>query len=145
MKILHALVGYLAVTALHFHPFAFASLAAIDHDGYVNTTQNHVDGVLMKHVLGNIVETCQTITTQSHKNNALMKRVPGDIIEARQAEIVIPILGIIVLIVGGVILKLAWDNNDNDVRGNNAEFLVEHSNHKCSRNVRCLPKILWPR
>ena len=34
MKILHALVGYLAVTTLPFHPFAFASplAASIDYD-----------------------------------------------------------------------------------------------------------------
>ena len=66
MKILHTLVGYLAVIALPLHLFAFASpLAAIDYDGYVDTTQNHIDsdGTLMKHVLGTIVETCQTVTT----------------------------------------------------------------------------------
>ena len=127
MKILHALVGYLAVTALHFHPFAFASLAAVDYDsdGYVNTTQNHIDGALMKHVLGSIVETCQTVNTQNHKDSALMKRVSGDIIEARQGEIAVPIFGIIVLIVGSIFLKLAWDHdlNDDPVRGNNAGSL----------------------
>ena len=71
MKILHALVGYLAVTTLPIHPFAFASpLAAsinYDSDGYVNlnTTQNNlnIDGALMKHVLDSIVEACQTVTS----------------------------------------------------------------------------------
>ena len=51
----------LAVTTLPTtHPFAFASpLAGIDsNDGYVDTTQNPIDGALLKHVLGSIVETC---------------------------------------------------------------------------------------
>ena len=125
MKILHALVGYLAVTALPFHPFAFASLAAINYDGYVNTTQNHIDGALMKHVLGTIVETCQTVTTQNHEDNALMKRVPGDIlVEARQWEI--PIATLISFIVSGIILSLVWIGDDDPVRGNDVEFLVKH-------------------
>jgi len=71
MKILHALVGYLAVTALPFHPFAFASpLAAIGYDGYVDITQN---GALMKRVLGS--GTSQTVTTQNHSHSALVERV----------------------------------------------------------------------
>ena len=55
--------------------------AAIDYDGYVtmNTTQNYINGALMKQVLGTIVGTCQTVTTQNHKDSALVKRVPGDI------------------------------------------------------------------
>jgi hypothetical protein len=80
MIILRALVGYLAVTAL---PFAFASpLAAIHYDGYVDTTQNHIDIALMKRVLNSIVETCQTVTyhsgpgyvdtTQNHNDSALI-------------------------------------------------------------------------
>ena len=47
MKILHALLSYLAVTALPFQLFAY-SLAAIDYDGYVNSTQNHGDRALVK-------------------------------------------------------------------------------------------------
>ena len=111
MKTLHALVGYLAATALPFHPFALASPAATDHDGYVNTV---------------------TTATQNREDIAHMKRVHdhGDIIEARQGEIAIPIVGIVVLIVGGIILKLVWDDNDNHVRGNNVEFLIGHSDQK---------------
>ena len=123
MKVLHALVGYLAVTALPFHPFAFAS-----HDGYVNTTQNHIDGALMKQVLGGIIETCQTITIQNHEDNALMKRVHGDIIEARQGEIIVPIAFIVTVIVTGIILKLLW-YDENPVGGYFVEFPVEHSDH----------------
>ena len=127
MKILHALVGYLAVTALPFHPFAFASpLAAIDYDGYVDATQNHIDGALTKHVLGTIVEKCQTVqgATQNHKDNALMKRVPGDIIEARQWEI--PVATLISVIVAGIFVSLVFIEEDPQVRGNNVEFVVEH-------------------
>ena len=126
MKILHALVGYLAVTALPFHPFAFAyPLAAIDYDGYVNTTQNRIDhGALMEHVLGSIVETCQTVTTQHHSDSAIIKRVPGDIIETRQA--LIPVVGYILLLVGDILLTIFWIADDNEVRGNDVEFLVEH-------------------
>ena len=125
MKILHALVGYLAVTALPFHPFAFASpLAAIDYDGYVNTTstQNHIDVALMEQVLGSIqvVETCQTVPTQKHG-------VHGDIIEARQAELAPPVL-IIIGIVALIALSIVWVETDNPVSGNlnDVEFLVEH-------------------
>ena len=133
MKILHALVGYLAVIALPFHPFALAyQLAAIDYDGYVNTTQNHIDGALMKQVLGTIVETCQTVTTQNHKDGTLMKRVPGDKIEARQwtgtpGVILTPVIIVtVVTIVLGVTVGLIWITDDNQVRGNDVEFLVEH-------------------
>ena len=115
MKILHGLVGYLAVTALPFHPFAFASptrLAGIDYDGYANTSQNHIDGALMNHVLDTIVETCQTVTTQNHKDSALTKRVPGDIqvIEARQDAI--PIAIAIAAIVTGIFLGIVWIESD---------------------------------
>ena len=101
-KILHALVGYLTVTALHFHPFAFASpLAAtsIDYDGYVNTTQNH-------------------------KDSALMKRVPGDIIEARQWET--PAVIAVAVLIADVFLGIIWIQGDDPVRGNDMEFLVKH-------------------
>ena len=139
LKILHALVGYLAVTAppfgpFNWHPFAFASpLAASDYDGYVDTTQNHIDGALMKHVLGSIIETCQTVTynsgyvntTQNRSDSAFMKRVPGDIqvIEARQADLIG--LGII-SIVAIVTFSLLLVANDDTVRGNDVESLVEH-------------------
>ena len=122
MKILHALVGYLAVTALPFHqgPFAFAhwhALAAIDYyDGYVNTTQNTIDGALIKHVLDSIVETCQTVTTQDHSDSTLMKRVPGDILEARQAILVVPVVGFIFFIVADVIFSIVWIALDDRVR-----------------------------
>ena len=126
MKILHALVGYLAVTALHFHLFALAyPMASIDYDGYVNTTQNHIDGALMKHILGNIVEICQTnTTTQNHSDGALMKRVPGDIIEARQLSP--PAVVIIISVVGIIALSVVWIARDDPVRGNDREFLVDH-------------------
>ena len=127
MKILHALVGYLAVTALSFdsfHPFAFASLlAAIDYDGYVDTAQNHIDDALMKHVLGTIVETCQTVTAQNYSESVFMnlKRVPDDshIIEARQLPSVpAPVIGIILFIVAGIIFTVLWIADDDPVRGN---------------------------
>ena len=124
MKILHALVGYLAATALPFHPSAFASpLAAIDYDGYVDTTQNHIDGALMKHVLGSIIETCQTVTTQVHGDSALTKRVPGDIIEARQLQI--PIVFVILSVITAVSVSLIWIGDDNPVRGNDVEFFLD--------------------
>ena len=130
MNILHAL---LVVKALPFHlgPFAFAyPLAAIDYyDGYVNTTstQNRIDGALMKDVLGSIVETCQTITTQNHGDSALMKRVPGDIIETRQGlPVVIPVVGLIFVIVVTVFGSIIWIAEDDRVRGNDVELLVEH-------------------
>ena len=119
MKILYTLVGYLAVTGLSFHSSAIAyPLAAtsstIDYDGCVNTTQNHIDGALMKHVLGSIVETCQTITMQNHNDSALMKRVPGDIIEARQ--LAIPAVIAIIAIVGTIAISVTWIGNDDPVR-----------------------------
>ena len=123
MKILHALLGYLAVTALPFHAFAYP-LAAIDYDGYVNTTQKHIDGALMKHVLGNIVETCQTVTAQNHGDSALMKRVTGDIIETRQ--LLIPEDLIIITLVATILIAVFWIDSDDPVRGNDVEFLVEH-------------------
>ena len=131
MKILHALVGYLAVTGLPFHPFAFAASPpeAIDYDGYVNKT--NIDGALTKHALDSIVETCQTVTTQNHGGSALIKRVPdsGDFIEARQEGVPdIPVVSplIISLIFAAVLLKIVWTSEDISVRGNNIEFLVEH-------------------
>ena len=131
MKILHGVVGYLAVTALPFHPFAFATpLAAINYDGYVDTTsttQNHNDGTLMKHVL----ETCQTLTshslsgyvnaTQNHSDTssaALINRASGDIIEARFApEIVPPTFVIILTIITAITITILWINEDDPVRG----------------------------
>ena len=122
MKTLHALVGYLAVTTLPFHPFAFASpLAGMDYDGYVNTTQNHIDGALMKQALGSIVETCQcqTVTTQNHKDSALIKGPPGDIIKARQVPVgvIIPVALTIISIVVDVGVALWWISKDDPVRG----------------------------
>ena len=97
MKTLHVLVGYLAVTTL---PFAFASpLAAIDYDGYVNTTQNHID-------------------------SALMKRVTGDIIEARQFEFPSALLATVIIV--DVVLAINFIKGDDSVRGNDEAFLVEH-------------------
>ena len=126
MKILHALVGYLTVTALPFNPFAFASPLASDYDGYVtvDTAQNHIDGALMKKVLGNIVETCQTVTTQNYTDSALMKRVPDDIVEARQAVVVVPLVVAVIALVSAVTLSIIWIEDDDPVSGNNAEFLV---------------------
>ena len=122
MKILHALVGYLAVISLPFHPFAFASplALAIDYDGYVNTTQNtgNIDSALMEHFLGTVLETCQTVTTvtPNHSDSTLVKHVlPGDIIEARQ-ESVIPYVAAVVAIVLAVALAIEWIEDDNPVR-----------------------------
>ena len=130
MQILHALVGYLAVTTLPFHPFAFASPTTIDYDGYVNTTQNPIDDALMKHALGNIMETCQTInhhsgyvntTSQNHTDSQVMKRVPGDIIEARQAPppaALAPVLGVTLIVVAAVLISIPLvGHHDNKVRG----------------------------
>jgi hypothetical protein len=106
MKILHALVSYLAQSALPltFQPglFAFAyPLAAIDnYDGYVDTTQNHCD-------------------------SALIRRVPGDIIEARQ-DLPLVTSGIVLIIIAEVALTLAYISQDNPVRGSDVEFLVAH-------------------
>ena len=120
MKILHSLVGYLAVTTLPFHPFAFP-LASIDYDsdGYVNlnTLQNHIDGALVKHVLGSIEETCKTVTTQNHSDTA-----SGDIIlvEARQdipaGGNLFPAVLIISGILAAVIISLDWISYDDPVR-----------------------------
>ena len=134
MKILHALVGYLAVTSLPFHPFAFASLLEIDYDGYVeNHNASGIDNALMKQVLDSIIETCQGVTMQNHSHTTLLKRGPGDtsIIDARQdPEIAfpegIPSVAVLFIIIGAIVLGLIWLVDDNDVRGNDVEFLVEH-------------------
>ena len=117
MKILHTLVGYLAVTALPLQVLAFASPLAIDYDGYVDTKQNHIDGALMKQVLGTIVETCQTVNTENHKDSALMKRVPGDIIGSRQLPVAVPVVALILLILADVIFSIVWIADDDPVRG----------------------------
>ena len=123
MKILHALVGYLAVAALPgpFHLFAFASpLAAFDYDGYVNiSAQNQIDSALMKHVLGSVLETCQTVSTQYNADCALMKRAPGDIVEARQGleAALAPKVLIIVAIVAVIALSIVWVESDDPVGG----------------------------
>jgi hypothetical protein len=131
MKILHALVGYLALTAQPFHPFAFASvLSAIDYDGYVNKT--HIDGAVMNHVLDTIVETCRSLavtTTQNHTDTTVMKRVPGDVMEARQGGgIPIIIVGpvAVAFLLAAIVLTIAWILEDDSVRGDDVEFLVEH-------------------
>jgi len=122
MKVLHALVGYLAIISLPFHPFAFASplaLAANDYDGYVVSPQNHIDSALIEH----IVETCQTVTTQNHNDttsSALTKRVPGDIIEARQAlpvaGVLAPTMIVIFAIVAFVTVSIVWEQDDDPKR-----------------------------
>ena len=135
MKVLQALVGYLAVIASAMpYPFAIASPLEIHYDGYVNSTtmQNTIDGALMEHFLGTIVETCKMNTTlwNTHGDSALMKRVPGDIqiidLEARQAEAAgfIPVVAIISIIVGGVIAGVLLSRGDNPVICN-AEFPVK--------------------
>ena len=117
---LYVLLGYLAIITLHFYPIAFAHplAASIDYDGYVNTgTQNHIDGALMKHVLGGIVETCQTITMQNHRDSTLMKLVPGDFIETHQAAEIVEttiILNIFMIIS----VSTLWIGEDNLVRAN---------------------------
>lgn len=133
MKILHALVSYyLAVTALtsSFHPFAFAHplpVAAIDYyDGYVSLAVNHIDGTLTKHFLGSIAETCHwQAVPQNHSDSALIKRVPGDIIKERQIE-VLAVAVPAISVVAEIIFSAVWIANDDPVRGNNAELLVEH-------------------
>jgi hypothetical protein len=97
MKMLHALVAYLAVIT----PFAFAHplAASIDHDGFVNTRQNRNDG-------------------------DLEKRVPGDIIEARQLVVVDALLVIDLVAIVGVSILLVEE--EDAVRGNEEEFLVDH-------------------
>ena len=129
MKMLQALVGYLAITALHFYPFVFAasSLASINRDGYANKT--HIDDALIKQVLDNIVETCpgQTVTTQKRGDSAVREIVSGDIIESRQEGIPPPPPPLIIAtLLVAVIIGIAWILDDNYVRDNDAEFLVEH-------------------
>ena len=132
MKMLQALVGYLAVTALPFYPFAFAAsqLESINYDGYANNLETHIDGALMKQVIGSIVESCQTITTPKHSDGTFkfMKHhdVSGDILEARQEVDPSPtpiIIGVIIIV---VILGIIWIVDDNSVRGKDVEILVEH-------------------
>jgi hypothetical protein len=103
MKILHALVGYLTVTALPFSLFAFAHplAASIDHDGFVNTRQIQNDG-------------------------DLMKRKPGHIIEARQLPVVVPVILIVVGIVTLVTTSLDLVREVKQVRSNEEEFLVDY-------------------
>ena len=133
MKILHSLVGYLAVSTLPFYPFAFAYpfAAGINYDGYVNITQIHLDGALTKYDLGSIVETCQAITMQNHSDSALMKRGPGDTIEARQIPVdpVPVVIGGIFVIILVVSVSIAWISHDNPVRDNDVECLVGHSDY----------------
>ena len=137
MKIFHALVGYLTVTALPFHPFAFASpltASSIHYDGYVDidTTQNHIDDALMKQFLGTIAETCQRVTAQNYSDSlsALEKDdVPGNILEARQLPpvvVAIPTVGFILFLVADITLSIIWIKSDDPVRGKDIEFLVEH-------------------
>ena len=120
MQILYAFVGYFAVTVLPFGPFAFASpLATIDHDGYVNTTEYHIDSGLTKQAPG--------IETQNQKDSVLLKHVSGDVIEARQAGIIIPVAFAIISIVAEVGGALWWIKKDDPaVRGNGVKFLVGH-------------------
>ena len=101
MKIFHALLGYLAVTALPFLPLAYP-LAAIDYDGFVTVN-----------------------TTQKHDDSALIKSAPGDIIEARQISI--PEMVVIFVFVASSVLTIAWISSDNPVRGDDVEFLVGHT------------------
>ena len=126
MKMLHALVGYLTVTALPFYSFAFAAspLASINYDGYANKT--HIDGALIKQVLDSIVEACQTLTTPKHDDSTIMKRhdVSGDMMEARQElppPMPTPVL--IGLLVAAVVVGIIWIVEDDPVRGNDVEFL----------------------
>ena len=101
MRIFHALLGYLAVTALPFHLFAYP-LAIIDYDGYVNTTQTHGDSPLMKRVL------------------------PGDTIDSEARQLGLPEFGAIFAVVAASVIAVAWLLADNPVRGRDVEFLVEH-------------------
>ena len=126
MKILHALVSYLAFTTLplqvQVHSFAFASplaLAArtIDYDdGYVT-----VDTAA---ILGNIVEPRHTrrVPTQihSHGHSDLMKRVSGDVIDSRQISVppAVPVVGLILFLVADVVLTIVWIASDDPVRAN---------------------------
>ena len=86
--------------------------------------ENPIDDALMKHVLGSIIETCQTVTSQNHSDSStLLKRISGDIIEARQLEIVD--VAIVFAIVGLVSTWVLWVLGDDPVRAN-VEFLVDH-------------------
>ena len=94
----------------------------------LNSTQNHIDGA---HVLGSIVETCQTVTTQDHSDSAPMKCLPGDIIEARQdtpSGDLLPAVLIITAILATVTASLIWIEKDNPVRGNDVQLVqvVQH-------------------
>ena len=106
MKILHALVGYLAATALPFpsHPFAFASprAAISNYDGYVpvNTTLN--------------------------SDGAVMKREPGDIIETRQAAIIIPAALFVFNLIVAVVASIFWVEDDDPVRGSGIIIVEVH-------------------
>ena len=116
MKMLLALIGYLAVTALRFRPFAFASPLA-DYD--VNKNHFMIGGVTMKHVLDSM---------QKHGDSALMKRasVPGHIVEARQEEgLVSPETVIVSLVFVVIDLSIVWIAHDDPVGGNDAGFLVD--------------------
>ena len=87
------------------------------------------DNALMKHVLGSVVETCQTVSAQYNADSALMKRVPGDIVEARQGstkEGHAPNVFVILAIVALTALSIVWIASDDPVRGIVVEFLVEH-------------------
>ena len=158
MKIFHALVGYLAATALPpFHPSAFAA-PGIHYGGYVDTTQNpshNIDGALTgtgtKGVLGNI-ETSQKVTSHTGSLSGYVNATrnhsdSANIIEARQPPlaIAIPLLGLVITTVILVIASVSWISDDDPVRGNDVEFIIEHSIDSLSaRNVRRLPKILSP-
>ena len=131
MKMFHALVGYLAATALpHFHPFAFAA-SGIHYDGpsYVDTTENYnTDGALTKH---NILETSQTVTSHTGSLNGYVNSTQNHSdIETRQLPlpILIPLVGIVISTVVLVITTVSWIADDNPVRGNDVEYLIiEHS------------------
>ena len=124
MKILHALVGYLTLTAL---PFALASpLAAIDYNGYVDsdTTQSHIDIALMKRALGRVVKTRQTDTAQIHSDNALIMKPASDTTEA--CQLAIPIATLVIFAVVGILFSIPWIEQRDKVSGNDLDFLIEH-------------------
>ena len=64
-------------------------------------------------------------TTQNHIDSALTKRVPGDIIDARQVEITIPAALIIAIVIDFAVI-FDWITDNDKVRGNDVEILVEH-------------------
>jgi hypothetical protein len=114
MKILRALVSYLASSALQFLAFA-SPLESIDYDGYVDTTKSHND---------RDVTLMNQITTQNHKDVALLTRVPGDTIEARQVPIiVIPAIGLILFLVADVFAVVILISEDNPVGTNDVGSL----------------------